>query len=260
MASVDENLAKIQNSRFFSKLDANSGFWQIPLDPGSRLLTTFITPFGRYCFNRLPFGISSAPEIFQRTMSQILEGLEGVVCHMDDILVHAPSQELHDIRLQAVLQRLQDAGLTLNNKCEFSKTEMSFLGHIISGEGIRADPQKIKSILEFPTPENVTDLQRFNGMVNQLAKFLPNLAVINEPLRQLLRKENQWLWGQPQETAFKTLKEKLTSTEVLAHYNTNKPCIVASDASQHGIGAVLLQDDDQGNRRPMLCFSFSNSS
>lgn len=257
MASVDENLAKIQNSRFFSKLDANSGFWQIPLDPGSRLLTTFITPFGRYCFNRLPFGISSAPEVFQRTMSQILEGLDGVVCHMDDVLVHAPTEDLHDIRLHAVLQRLQDVGLTLNSKCEFSKTKMSFLGHIISGDGVQADPQKIKCILEFPTPENVTELQRFNGMVNQLAKFLPNLAVINEPLRQLLRKENQWLWDQPQEIAFKTLKEKLTSTEVLAHYSTNKPCIVASDASQHGIGAVLLQDDDQGNRRPI---SFASRS
>ena len=106
MASVDENLAKIQNSKYFSKLDANSRFWQIPLDPNSRLLTTFITPFGRYCFNRLPFGISSAPEVFQRTMSHILEGLEGVVCHMDDVLVHAPTQNLHDACLRAALQRL----------------------------------------------------------------------------------------------------------------------------------------------------------
>ena len=185
MASGDENLAKIQNSKYFSKLDANSGFWQIP---------------------------------------HILEGLEGVVCHMDDVLVHAPTQNLHEARLRAVLQRLQDAGLTLNNKCKFSKTKMSFLGHIISGDRLRADPGKIKSILEFPTPGNVTELQRFNDMVNQLAKFLPNLAVINEPLWQLLRKDNQWVWDQPQEIAFSTLKEKLTSTEVLAHYDTNKPC------------------------------------
>ena len=85
MASVDENLAKIKGSQFFTKLDANSGFWQIPLHSESRLLTTFITPFGRFCFNRLPFGISSAPEIFQRQMSRILEDLDGVVCHMDDI-------------------------------------------------------------------------------------------------------------------------------------------------------------------------------
>ena len=103
MASVDENLAKLKDSKVFTKLDANSGFWQIPLDEESRLLTTFVTPFGRYCFNRLPFGISSAPEIFQRAMSRILEGLDGMVCHMDDILIHGETQELHDSRVRKVL-------------------------------------------------------------------------------------------------------------------------------------------------------------
>ena len=132
MATVDENLAKFQGSCIFTKLDANSGFWQIPLDKASRLLTTFVTPFGRFCFNRLPFGISSAPEVFQRTMSQILEGLEGVVCHMDDILIHGPMQEVHDQRVRRVLNRLQESGVTLNEKCEFSKSEITFLGHVIT--------------------------------------------------------------------------------------------------------------------------------
>ena len=121
MCSVDENLAKIQNSKIFTKLDANSGFWQIPLDPSSRLLTTFVTPFGHFCFNRLPFGISSAPEIFQHTMSRILEGLEGVICHMDDILIHGTTQDIHDQRVRHVLKRLSAAGVTLNNKCAFSR-------------------------------------------------------------------------------------------------------------------------------------------
>ena len=104
MASVDESLAKFQGSRIFSKLDANSGFWQIPLDKASRLLTTFVTPYGRYCFNRLPFGISSASKVFQRTMSHMLEGLDGVICHMDDILIHGPTQEIHDQRVWRVLK------------------------------------------------------------------------------------------------------------------------------------------------------------
>ena len=258
MASVDENLAKLKDSKVFTKLDANSGFWQIPLDEESRLLTTFVTPFGRYCFNRLPFGISSAPEIFQRAMSRILEGLDGTVCHMDDILIHGETQEIHDSCVRKVLQRLKDAGVTLNDKCEFSKQRMKFLGHVISENGVEADPEKTKAIREFPRPTTVTELQRFNGMVNQLAKFLPNLATINEPLRQLLKKGQQWLWDQPQERAFQAIKDKLTSTDVLAHYDPNKQSIVAADACQDGLGAVLLQVDGSGNRRPnRLCISLS---
>ena len=259
MATVDENLAKIQGSSLFTKLDANSGFWQIPLDDSSRHLTTFVTSEGRYCFNRLPFGISSAPEIFQRLMSQMLEGLDGVICHMDDILIHGTSQDQHDRRVRQVLRKLQESGMTLNDKCRFSEKKITFLGHIISKKGIEADPQKTKAVQDLPAPSNVTELQRFNGMVNQLAKFIPNLAQINEPLRQLLRKDNEWIWSQPQDLAFKKIKEMLTSPAVLAHYNVNTECIVAADASQYGIGAVLLQVDSHGNRRPISYASRSLS-
>ena len=114
LPAVEQSLAQLAGARVFTTLDANSGFWQIPLDRQSALLTTFITPFGRYCFHRLPFGITSAPEHFQRRMSDILTGLDGVVCMMDDILNHGCTPEEHDARLEKVLQRLQGAGLTLN--------------------------------------------------------------------------------------------------------------------------------------------------
>ena len=118
---VDETLAQMTGAKVFSKLDANSGFWQIPLAPQSRLLTTFITPYGRYCFNKLPFGISSAPEHFQKRMSEILTGLEGVLCLIDDVFVFGKDQQEHDARLKAVLERLRSKGVTLNlDKCEFS--------------------------------------------------------------------------------------------------------------------------------------------
>ena len=183
MPSADESLAKLGKSCYFTKLDANSRFWQLPLDEKSKLLTTFVTPFVRYCFNCLPFGISSAPEIFQRTMSEILNGVEGVICQMDDVLVHGANQEEHDRRVRATLHRLQEAGITLNiEKCQFFKTSVKFLGSIIDEEGIHADPTKTKAISEFPPPQNAKDLQRFMGMVNHLGKFVPQLAEKSEPL------------------------------------------------------------------------------
>ena len=116
LPTVDEILAQVSGAKIFSKLDANSGFWQIPLAEQSRPLTTFITPYGRFCFNKLPFGISSAPEVYQRRMQHILEGLPGVLCLIDDVLIFAQDQKEHDIRLANVLKRLQDAGVTLNSE------------------------------------------------------------------------------------------------------------------------------------------------
>jgi len=254
MASVDENLAKIRGSKIFTKLDANCGFWQLPLDAESRLLTTFITPYGRFCFNRLPFGISSAPEIYQRTMSAILLGIEGVICHMDDVLIHGQTAAEHNERVRRVLTRLRDAGVTLNSKCAFSKRTITFLGHTVTPEGIRGDPEKVSAIRDFPAPNNVTELQRFNGMVNQFMKFVPGLATLNEPLRQLLRKDTVWRWDNPQANAFQQIKDKLISAETLAHYHPNRRTIIAADACQYGLGAVMMQIDDAGNRRP-VCYA-----
>ncbi len=147
MPIVDETLAQLTGAKLFSKLDANCGFWQIPLAKSSQLLTTFITPFGRYHFNKLPFGISSAPEHFQKRMSAILCGLDGVVCQMDDVLVFGRDQAEHDTRLTAVLKQVESAGATLNpEKCEFSRKSLKFLGHIIDANGIRADPEKTAAI------------------------------------------------------------------------------------------------------------------
>ena len=130
--SVDDSLARLAGGTVFSKVDVNSGFWQIPLSKDSRHLTTFITPLGRFCFNKLPFGISSAPESYQRRMSQILAGLDGVLCHIDDVLVFGSTRVEHDARLEVALSHLSAVGVTLNvEKCEFRKSFIRFLGHVI---------------------------------------------------------------------------------------------------------------------------------
>ena len=258
LPAVEQTLAQLAGAQVFTKLDANSGFWQIPLSANSALLTTFLTPFGRYCFHRLPFGITSAPEHFQRRMSVLLEGVDGVVCLMDDILVYGKTQEEHDERLIKTLQRLEAAGLTLNrDKCEFSQKQVKFLGQIVDKAGVRPDREKVKAIQEAPTPKNVSDARRFLGMVNQLGKFSPNLAEKTRPLRELLKKDNTWIWGAPQREAFAEVKSTLTAAPVLALFDPSRETTVSADASCYGLGAVLLQRQPDGGMKPVSYISRS---
>ena len=241
LPTVDETLAQLSGAWVFSKLDANSGFWQIPLTASSKLLTTFLTHNGRYCFNKLPFGISSAPEHYQKRMGKILQNLPGVFCHMDDVLVFGRDTQEHDMRLEKVLQQIQAAGATLNQeKCQFCKSSLKFLGHLIDQTGIRPDPDKTSAIAEMPTPQNLSDLRRFMGMINQFGKFSSKLAKLTEPLRQLLSKKNSWSWGHPQDQAFAKVKLELMKPIVLALFDVNADLKVSADASCFGLGAVLF--------------------
>ena len=173
LPAVDETLDQLTEAAVCSKLDANSGFWQIPLAATSRHLTAFITSFGHYYFNKLLFGITSAPEYFQKKISATLESLQGVLCLIDDILIFGKDKEQRDERLFAALETIQKAGITLNaEKCKFWCDKLKFLGHIISKNGISPDPEKTKAIRKMEAPTNITELRRFMGIVNQLGKFL----------------------------------------------------------------------------------------
>ena len=248
MATVEGSLSKIKGN-IFSKLDANSGFWQIPLEKKCWALTTFLTPWGRYYYKKLPFGLTSAPEIFCKEISKILKDCKGLIVHVDDVLVMGMDAYEHDRNLKTVLNKIVESGLTLNkNKCVFRKEEVDFLGFKITSKGIKAG-QKVQGIIDIPTPTSVKSVRSFLGMINQFSRFNPNISEYSAPLRELLRKDCSWIWDTKQEESFRILKEELQNTKTLSYFDVNKKTILTTDASDHGIGAILTQEDENGNRK-----------
>ena len=180
-----------------SKLDAASGFFQIPLKEESRDYTTFLTPFGRYRFKRLPMGIDVAPEIYQRKMCELLAGIDDVLVYMDDVRVYGRSKAEHDNTLREVLNRVRNAGLKLDKeKCHFNQTKLKFLGHIIMDNGIEISSNKIDSILKLKTPCNIRELRTVLGLVNFVTKFIRKAQTNLTPFNELLKKGVCWQRGQ----------------------------------------------------------------
>uniref|UniRef100_A0A8C6PJV3 Gypsy retrotransposon integrase-like protein 1 n=1 Tax=Nothobranchius furzeri TaxID=105023 RepID=A0A8C6PJV3_NOTFU len=242
----EEIMSQFAKAKYFSKLDASSGFWQLKLDEASSKLCTFNSPFGRYRFRRLPFGLASAPEVYHKTIHMIYEHLEGVDTSMDDITVWGSTKAEHDLRLRNVLEATRRANLKLNKEiCQLGANELTFVGDILSSEGIRPDPQKAAAIENMPRPKCKKDVQRFNGMVNYMGKFIPNLSEKMAPLRQLTEKSLEWEWNHEHEKAWRDLKDLLTKEPVLTFYDPMRPIKISSDASQSGLGAVLLQKYDE---------------
>lgn len=247
--TIEEVSTRMKQARFFTVMDAKNGFWQISLDDKSSMLTCFNTPFGRYRWLRMPFGINSAPEIWQRSMNQLVEGLAGIEVIHDDFLIvgcgatDEQAEADHDQNLRAFLERARERNLRLNaGKMKLKLTEVPYIGHILTRSGLRVDPTKVEAIVRMPVPEDVKAVQRLLGTVNYLAKFVPHLSAILEPLRHLVNKEIEWSWLHIHEQAFNEMKRALTTTPVLQYYDVTKAVCIQCDASDSGLGAGLLQD------------------
>ena len=249
---VDELFANLAKGKYFSKLDLSQAYLQLPLAPKSREFVTINTSKGLFQYNRLPFGVSSAPAIFQRCMETLLQGCQGVSVYLDDILITGATLEEHIQNVEIVLSKLKEAGLRLKrDKCSFLQSKIEYLGHVIDAEGLHPSQEKINAIKHAPRPKNVSQLKSFLGMINYYSRFLPNLSAELAALYELLHKYHKWSWSKRQEQAFQAAKNALQSEAVLIHYDPSLPMVLACDASPYGIGAVLSHITEDGVDRPI---------
>lgn len=252
MPRIDDALDCLQGAEYFSSLDLRSGYWQIPMKEADKEKTAFATPDGRYEFNVMPFGLCNAPATFERMIDHVLRGLKWrtYLCYLDDIVIFSSSFTQHLKRLDEVLTCLANAGLQLNTKkCRFATRSIKVLGHVVSNEGIRPDPEKIAAVIDFPRPQQQKALRSFLGLASYFRRFVRNFAAVASPLNKLLHSGTPFVWSHDCEEAFRQLKHALTSGPVLCHFDESRPVILHTDASGHGIGAVLLQSDDQRRER-----------
>ena len=248
MPTLEEVLPRLSTAKLFSTLDLKDGFYQIGLDKESSLKTTFWTPFGRYKYLRLPFGINSAPEEFERKLHEKLDGLSGVIVLRDDILVVGYGDTPEDVEknndenLRNLLIRARQVNLKLNKtKMKLKKTEVKFMGHLITKDGLKPDPDKVKAIKEMPPPQSKKETLSLLAFVNYLSKFLPRLSDVAQPLRQLTTEGTPFTLDAQLQQAFDQVKELVVKHPVLKYYSADEPVTLQCDASQTGLGATLLQ-------------------
>jgi hypothetical protein len=219
--TIEEVLYDMNGATVFSKLDLKWGFHQVEISEKSRYITTFVTHRGLYRYKRLMFGITSAPEQYQKVIRDSLQGCVGVANIADDLIVYGKDMEQHDRNLDQVLKRLESLNLTLNvNKCTFRMTRLTFFGHNLSKDGVSPSEEKIQAITNAKSPTSSGEIRSFLGLVQYCAKFIPNLAQVSEPLRRLTRKDAKFIWEKEQEEAFNALKGLLTQTDTLAYFNS----------------------------------------
>ena len=253
---IDDLLDQLSGKKIFSTLDARAGYWQIAVHEASQEKTAFVTMDGLYEFHVMPFGLCNTPATFQRLMQKILAGLGGsnpfCSVYIDDIIVYSDSVEEHLDHLTQIFGRLRRSGLKLHpQKCCLGFSEVAYLGHTISAHGISPNPEKVRAVQEFQVPSNVKKVREFLGIAGYYRRFIPCFAKVAGPLHALLRQDIPFIWTPQCQSAFDRLKELLVTHPVLAYPCFAKPFVLHTDASGQGLGAVLEQEQEDGQLHPV---------
>ncbi|XP_037295944.1 uncharacterized protein LOC115444529 isoform X1 [Manduca sexta] len=255
---IDDQLNKLAGKCLFTSLDLAQGYHQIPLRGDSTKFTAFITPDGQWEYTRVPFGLANAPAVFQRTIYKLLGSLryEEVLTFMDDLLIPCLDVNMGLKTLEKVLQLMRQANLKLNlRKCAFLKSEVNYLGYVVTPDGIRPGERKLDAVNNFPTPKNVHQVRQFIGLCSYFRKFIKNFAIIARSLTKLTKKNASWMWEREQKDAFSELKSLLVNKPVLALYNIAHETEIHTDASKMGIAGILLQKQTDKEFKPVYYFS-----
>ena len=241
---IADTLDALNDSKIFTKMDLKSGYWSISMSEESKQKTAFCCHLGLFEFNVLPFGLTNSPATFQRYLQTVLNDLLWHCClvYIDDVIVFSPSMEQHVEHVRQVLDRLAKHQLRLNaEKCEFATTVVTYLGHVVTPEGISPDPDKTKSIEEFPRPLKVKDVRSFLGLSSYYRRFVEGYSRIAKPMNLLLKKNQPFKWNDKCELSFQELKHRLISPPILAHFKPECPIILFTDCSGYAMGAILSQ-------------------
>jgi len=251
---------RVQGAQWFAKMDLKNGFHLFRMRKGDEWKTAFRTRYGLFEFQVMPFGLTNAPSTFQDMMNHVLSDLldVGVLAYMDDILVYAKTEKEQDRLVKEVLGRLQENGLAVSTeKFTWKAQEVEFLGYVIGRDGIKMAKGKVQAVLEWKTPESLTEVQSFLGFANFYRRFIQNYSRVARPLTELTKKERRedWAWNQEAQTAFEELKRRFTTAPILAHFDPTRQVIIESDASDFALGTVLSQRDEENRLHPVAFHS-----